>query len=145
MEKCEIFINNLTCGKTEQIDASINPDFMDLKEKDLKFFSEILVKGTTYITEDRLIINLKIHTKASVPCSICNDFFQIPIKVENFYHTQDLKKITSHIYNFSKILREEVLLEVPIYVECDGKCSERGNLEKYFSQETNQFPFSDLN
>lgn len=141
----KIYIDRLLDGKTEKIEETLKSDFIDIIEAELDFPSPVSVQGKTYIAEDHLIIQLKIKTDALIPCSICNKSVKVPIEIEKFYHTEELSEIKGQVYDFTSPLREGILLEVPTYVECMGKCPEREKIKKYLSEGNKQFPFADLN
>ena len=141
----KIFIDRLLGGATESIKESLEPDFIDLSESELEFPSRVEVEGKAYLAEEHLIIQLKIETEAILPCSICNTRIKIPLKIGSFYHTEEISGIKGKVYDYTPPLREGILLELPTYVECRGKCPERAKIEKYLSEGDKQFPFADLN
>jgi hypothetical protein len=58
----------------------------------------------------------------------------VPIKLSNFYHGEPLAEIRTGVYDFSQMLREAVLLEVPHFAECKGNCPQRVAVKKYLKQ-----------
>ncbi len=148
-EPFQIWIDRLKGGRTEKIAESFAPAFLAIQEKELYFDTPVVVKGEAYLSEDQLILHLKASTKATMPCSICNEMFQVELKIENFYHTQPIEEIPSAIFDFRETLREALLLELPQYAECSrGKCPKRGSIAPYLRSEAlkekNYFPFKDL-
>jgi len=145
----KVYLDRLRGGKEELIEATLSPSFIDVIEKDLKFGHPISIKGKAYLTNDHLIIQLKVETKATLPCSICNQQIDTPVVVPKFYITEEISGIKGHVYQFINPLREALLLEVPVVAECQGGCPQRKELEKYKPSEGNddsaQFPFADLN
>lgn len=145
-----IYLDRLKGSQEENLIASVPPSFLDCGEKELQFNSLVEVKGKAYIVDEHLVIRLSASTKASLPCSICNQMIDIPIKINNFYHTKPLEECPSVKYDFSGALREQILLETPPYAECSGGCSERDSVKKFMKQETSSseenphFPFSGL-
>jgi uncharacterized metal-binding protein YceD (DUF177 family) len=140
----KIYIDRLSDGKTEKIQECLKPSFINVHEPDLQFSSPVYVQGQTYIAENHLIIQLKIETKALIPCLICNELVKVPLSIKQFYHTEELSSIKDQIYDYTSPLREEVLLEVPTYVECEGTCPKRVKIKKYLSDGNQQFPFANL-
>jgi uncharacterized metal-binding protein YceD (DUF177 family) len=146
-DKCKIYIDRLTQGNVEQIEESLSPEFLDVEEADLSFQKNVFIRGEAYLTGEHLVLKLKIEAKALIPCAICNEMVETPINIEKFYHTKELRAIPSHVYDFTKELREAILLEVPSFVECRGNCPERAKLKKYFYKERREKennPFSEL-
>ncbi|WP_420422183.1 YceD family protein [Simkania sp.] len=144
----KVYLDRLQGGKTEIIDLTLSSTFMDVDEADLKFNDRVIIKGKAYLANDHLVIHLKVETKVSIPCSVCNKMVLIPIRVPEFYHTEDLEEVKGRVYYYANPLREAILLEVPPFGECLGGCAERKELEKYKPSEGNtdsvQFPFADL-
>lgn len=150
-----LFINPLKKGKTEEIDHQFSPEFLDVREEDLEFNHPVDVKGSAYVAGDDLILNLSIHTKATIPCSMCNDPVDVDVSLKDFYYVELLENIKSGVFEMQDTIREAILVETPSFVECHGgKCPQREQLEKYLTQpeegeetglESGDFhPFQDL-
>lgn len=142
----KIYIDRLTGERTEQIEDTLSPAFIDVKEKDLQFPSSVVIQGKAYLAQEHLVIRLKISTKVEIPCAICNESVKQSIDVKSFYHTEELENIRGHVYDYTDPLREAILLEIPSYVECLKNCPQRIELKNYLQKEAahEQFPFSDL-
>ncbi len=152
----KIYIDRLDNGQSIPIDETVEPNFLDIHESELLFPYPVRLHGQTYLANDHLIIQLVITTKAKIPCAICNDFFEFPIIIPDFYHAEPLAVIKSKIFDFSDAVRESILLLVPQFAEChEGKCPERENLKDIIKKDTikhtekpsdppTHFPFADL-
>ncbi len=145
----KIFTEQLRDGKREQIEHVLPPDFLGLNEPDLIFHSPIYLKGEVYATDDDLILQLSAHTEVKMPCSICNEMAFVTLKTEELYHTILLDELKSTTFDFTDILREEIVILIPLYVECQqGKCPERKIISKFMKSKAvlpqNHFPFADL-
>lgn len=149
-EPFKIYIDRLRGGNAETIDTLLDPSFLDVHEKDLSFSSPVQLKADTYLTDEHLIIHLKASTKAIRPCAICNQPTPTDLVVEDFYHTELIQDIPSAIFDFREVLREALLIELPLIVECNGgKCPERETLRPFMrSKERKEnptyFPFTDI-
>jgi uncharacterized metal-binding protein YceD (DUF177 family) len=145
-----ILIDRLKGGHSQKIEGSFSPAFLGLEEPDLRFTSQVMVKGEAYLTDAHLIIHLKASTKATMPCSVCNQMIETDLKVENFYHTEPVEEIRGAKFDYSEALREALLIELPRTVECNqGKCPERASMAAYLRSEkradkTTYFPFADI-
>lgn len=146
-----IFTDRLKGGDTEKIEEALAPDFFDVEEAELSFPSEVKVSGQAYLATDHLILQLKIHTFAKVPCSICNETIQIPLEDEDFYLAKDLEELSSAVYDYSDEVRSALFLKVPQFAECEGNCPKRQEVKKYLrpppskdDDEGTYHPFSDL-
>lgn len=144
-----ILIDRLKNGSSQAIDETLNPEFLEIEEEDLRAESEVKVKGKAYLTESELILNLNAATKVMMPCSICNQMTHVDLAIENFYHAHPLDEIPSGVYSFKAPLREALLIELPKYAECNqGKCPKREDMTPYLKEKKQNkdthFPFSDL-
>lgn len=148
----KIYVEQLRDGHIEGIKEELPPSFLDLHESDLIFEDKVDIEGEAYLAEDNLMLHLKVITFAKIPCSICNEPVKIKIALGNYYHAEPLVNIKSGIFNFQEVLREGILLETPLFVECnEGKCPQREEMKKYLkhpkdneSEEEGYQPFADL-
>lgn len=140
-----IFVERLKAGKVEKIDLELNPSFLGKDEAELNFHKSVFVKGKAYLTDEHLIIRLDAQTKVLMPCIICNKMIDADLYVKNCYLTEDLEKISAK-FDYTKALREALLLELPQRVECNGgKCKEREVIAPFLQEgEKKTFPFKDM-
>lgn len=153
-ERFRVYVEQLHDGKVTTIDEVIEPTFLlAKKDSDLAFTKDVNVKGQAYLACSDFILNLSVTAQALIPCSICNEQVPIDIKIKDFYYSQPLDEIKSGIFSFEDLLREIILIEVPLFAECnEGHCPQRKEVAKYMKEpngkgdrsiETYQ-PFSDL-
>lgn len=129
-----IYINPLKKGKVEAIDQVFSPDFLDVREEDLEFKFDVAVKGEAYVADEDLILHLDIGTKATIPCSICNEPVDVDVELEGFYYVEPLINIKSGVFDMRETIRDAILLETPAFVECHGgTCPQRNQIEKYLT------------
>lgn len=148
----KIIISHLRDGQTEKIDFEVPPAFLEVDEPELSFHAPVRIDGQAYIAGEELVIHLKVETTATIPCSICTRSTAIEVKTEPFYHIVPLEEIKGNEYDFNEIARENLLIEVPTFVECgEGSCPERENIKEYLKpegesegHEDGQQPFSHL-
>lgn len=148
MSAFKILIDRLKGGQVQKIDLHITPEFLGPDEPDLKFPSNVTAKGETYLTDEYLILHLKASTSVRMPCAVCNEMIDIPLKVDNLTHTEPIEDIRGAIFDFSETLREALLIELPRTVECNGgKCTGREGISPFLKTEKDRthFPFKDLN
>ena len=152
MDSLKVYIDRLKHGQTLKIEETFPPDFLEIDDDDLVFKDPVHLHGEAYLSNDHLIIHLNIATTAFFPCSICNAPVQIPISLKNVYLTQPLAEIKGAIYDITNEVRESILLQAPLFAECNqGSCPERDNLKKFLKSDPNtsshpqvHFPFTDL-
>jgi uncharacterized metal-binding protein YceD (DUF177 family) len=145
-ETFKIFVDRLADGSRENIELSSEPHFMDLSESELKFPEPVEVEGHAYVSDQSLFLHLSARTSACLPCSICNQMTQVPLEISDYIHVESVAEIKGKVYDFSPVIREALLLELPHTAECDsGKCPERERLKDYFSKSGGDYnPFQDL-
>jgi uncharacterized metal-binding protein YceD (DUF177 family) len=152
-ERFRIYVEQLHDGRETVINEVIEPGFLLISESDLIFKKDVSVQGEAYVASDDLVLHLNIKAEALIPCSICNELVRIDIAVKDFYFSEPLSEIKSGIYSFEELLRETILIEVPLFAECnEGHCTKRNELAKFMkepkgngggSEDTYQ-PFADL-
>ena len=148
-EQLKIFTEQLKDGRKEKIDLILAADFLDLTEKEIQTPSSITVKGEAYCLDDLLMISLEVETSIEMPCSICNSATQVPLQNKNILLSIPLSELPSAIYDYTDLLREEIIILIPQFVECkDGSCPERKELQPYLKTDNkvapHNFPFADL-
>ena len=141
-----IYVDRLKEGQEELFEGTISTSFLG---KDPLFQETLFLSGKAYVTGDLLILKLEAKTAAFLPCSICNEQVLVPLILRDFYHDKDLKEIPS-VFDFSDLLREDLLLGLPQFAECGGNCPERQSIKNYLKEPSKedtssvQFPFSNL-
>jgi uncharacterized metal-binding protein YceD (DUF177 family) len=128
----KIYVEQLRDGHIEKIDEVFPSDILGVHEKDLDYEDDVLVKGDAYLAEENLILNLSISTFAILPCTICNEPVRVKVEVNRLYHAIPLEEIKGGVYSFKELVREAVILESPVFAECEGKCPRRQELARYF-------------
>lgn len=149
MSLLTIHVEQLEEGKHDLIDLSLPPDFLDVSEEELAFKSPVTVKGKASVITGHLILELSVATEAEMPCSICNKNILVTLANPQISHTIPLIELPSTLFDYTELLREEILVLVPQFAECkEGKCPERGSLNKYMGKQESDpnqhFPFADL-
>ena len=145
----KIFTEQLRAGKREEIEHVLSSDLLGIQESDLVFHSPIYLKGEAYATDEHLILQLSAHTEVKMPCSICNEMIFVPLKTEEIYHTILFTDLKSTIFDFTDLVREEIVILIPQFIECqEGKCPDRTFVSKFMKNKAvspqNHFPFADL-
>lgn len=149
-EPFKIYIDRLRGGANQVIDAELDPSFLEVDEPDLSFPEPVQLNGDAYLTDEHLIIHLKALTRARRLCAICNQPTLIDVAAHNFYHTEMIQDIPSAVFDFREVLREALLIEIPLIVECNkGKCPERASIAPFMSSQERKenptyFPFTDI-
>lgn len=135
-EQLKIYLEQLKDGHSRSLDEEVDVDFLSVNEVALAFTGTVRVQGEVYLAGNELILHLDIGANCVIPCKICNKPVLHPIKLKGTYFTVSLDQIDGGIYNCQELIREAILLEVPLVVECEsGRCQERDRLKKYFKDE----------
>lgn len=145
----QIYVDRLRGGKREEISFANTPEFLGVTENELSFKAPIQVDGEAYLADNELLLHLNMKAEAEMPCKICGVAVQIPVEVKNFYHSLPASDVKSAIFDFSSIVREEILIQLPQFAECgNGQCPKRKDFDQYFRknnpEEEGQKPFADL-
>ncbi len=141
-----IYVDRLKEGQEECFEGTVSSDFLG---NDPQFEPLVFLSGKAYVAGEHLMIKLKAKAGAYIPCSICNEPVLVNLELQDFYHAEDLKEIPS-VFNFSSLVREDLLLQLPQFAECGGSCPERETLKHILKREETskpsdvQFPFSHL-
>ena len=146
----KIYIDRIKEGQTETFEGTLPSSPLLPTEPDLWFDPTVHISGKAYLAGDHVILQLSAKVVAWIPCAICNQPTATKLELADVIHTEPLTSFVSGIFDFSPVLREEILLEIPRFVECSaGKCPERAFIQKYLKSTNNtsthaQFPFSNL-
>ncbi len=135
----KIFVHRLKDGHQEKIEESLDPSFLDINEKDLKFSAPVEIEGNASFADGMLVLHLSVETEASMSCAICNQPCPFKISIPHFYYTIPLEEIKGSVFNYQNALREAILIEIPYTTECNsGDCPERASLAKYITPKGDQ-------
>lgn len=132
----KIFIEQLRGGQVEKIHESFKPTFLEVNEQEVSFVDPVLLHGQAYLADNELVLNFDIKTFVTLPCSVCNEPVKKEIAIQGFYHAVPLEEIRSGVYNFKEVLRETILLDIPLFAECnEGHCPHRKEISKFLKPE----------
>ena len=135
MTDFKIFTERLKDGTIQEVSEEYSADFLDVSEDELCLSHLVQVTGMAYIADKDLIMSLEAKTKATLPCRVCNKDCAIHLETPRFTLCVPLSEIGTGVFDFSKDLREAILLEIPVFAECEnGNCPERGELERYLKK-----------
>ncbi len=145
-EQLKIFTEQLRNDHREKLEVSLSPDFLDLNEKEVKAISPVVVKGEVYVLDDLLMLSFDLSTEVEMACSICNKSTKIPLQNKNILISIPLSELPSSVFDCSDLVREEIVMLIPQFVECKpGACPQRQELKSYLKKDSQNFPFADLN
>lgn len=132
-EGFKIHVEPLRRGNTEKIHEEFSSDFIDLHEDALDFKDPVFIEGEAYVADHELILCLNVATKATIPCSECNEPVEVPIHLPKLYAAQPLEEIKSGVFSMDALIREAIVIEAPQFVKCGGaECLKHKEIEKYF-------------
>lgn len=145
-----LFIDRIRAQGCEKIDLRLDPDFMDIHEKELAFIDPIAVEGEVYLAGEEVVVALRAETVIHMPCAICNASIALPLQ-NAWTSVEPVESFRHGVIDLSEMVRENLLIEVPLTAECEqGNCPERVALAPYLRQkqagreETGFHPFADL-
>ncbi|MDF2578162.1 MAG: hypothetical protein K0S74_1646 [Chlamydiales bacterium] len=129
-----IYTDRLANEGALKFDFTTSPSFIQMEERELCFRNPVAIYGSAYLAGEELIIQLTARTEAIIPCNICNQEVTTPIILKDFYHVVPIAEIPEKCFDFSSIVREEILLQAPFFAECNnGNCSLRKELSQYLT------------
>lgn len=148
-EQLKIFTEQLKDGRKEKIDLVLSSGFLDLTEQEIQTPYPVIVKGEAYCLDELLMIALDVETAIEMPCAICNSATRVPLQNKNILLSIPLSELPSAIFDYSDLLREEIIILIPQFVECQaGSCPERKEIQPYLKTDnkahSHNFPFADL-
>ena len=155
-QELKIFIERLEPQTEYPLSHSLAPSFLQIEEKELIVTAPVDVKGKVFLTDHTLIFHLSCKTAIHMPCSICNKMQVFFLNSTETIHSFDLEELRESTFDYSFLVREDLLLQIPQFAECnEGKCSERESLSSYIkkspspikkgsSKQSSYFPFADL-
>lgn len=131
-----IYIDRLGDGEEEVLEEELDPSFLDVTDGTLFFPEKISLQGTAYVVETHLILTLDISTNYKTYCKICNELIVLPFSLQGLYITEEIENIPSKIFDIRETLRDAILLEIPLFAECEGGCPMRKELNKFLKQDS---------
>jgi len=134
-EVFKIYIDRLSEGEVETIDEEVDPSFLEVTDGNLFFSEKVNFNGTAYLADSHVLLAINISTTYKTYCRICNELIILPFTLDDLYITEEIANIPSKIFDLKGPLRDAILLEIPLYNECEGGCSMRKDLNKYFKQD----------
>ncbi len=149
-ERFKLYLDRMGDGEPVPLTGTYPPELFEVEETDLTFRKPVQVTGQAYTTDDHLVLHFDAQAVAHIPCSICNEWVEVPLQVKGVYETIPLSEIEGYFFDFHLPLREALLLELPPVAECKGKCPQRETLAPFMrhqaqlQDEKPNFPFSDL-
>lgn len=146
-EELKLYIERIR-DDSELIQEELDPSFMDIKEKDVRFEKPIVVTGEAYVTDDWLIVRLSIKTEGKLVCALCNEPFIFPVDIEEMVENEPLEQVKDGVFDLLPLIRESILLAIPFYPQCGmTECNNRTVIEPYLKKERSpeeNSPFKDL-
>ena len=143
----KIYIDRLGEGKVEKLEESLSSSFLNVEEEELSFPGEVELRGSAYLVDDHLILELNVRTVARVPCKICNEPVQLPLQLKSWKHVEPLEGVKKAIFDYTEKLREAILLEAPRFAECNESCPGRETMKSYINErpdEKSHLPFGKI-
>ncbi len=131
-----LYIDRLREGHTEVLNEQIQAKNFHDDCGEVRFKEDVRVAGKAYVTDDYLIIDCKISTNVEVSCTICNEYFSLPIAIDCM-HEEALEDIKGSVYCYLGMIQEEIFLGIPYFLQCGKtKCQNREEIEKYLHKKT---------
>lgn len=127
-----IYIDRLKEGQEHTFDEEVScSDIFDKDEIGTVINQPLSLSFKAYLAGHELVIEWhSIKAVVRVCCTICNEFFDLPLAIEGTRHIEPLSAIRGAVFNPASLVREQILLDVPAYAECtEGCCPQREALK----------------
>ena len=130
--KCLFFLDQLQGGGEIAIDLELDPSFLELQETDeAKACSSIVVEGPACLVDGFICLSVEATGSFRMACALCNEPFEYKVKVP-IRHQEPTDTMKQGKWNFTEVVREAILLELPFFPQCGGKeCLHREEIQKY--------------
>lgn len=131
-----IYLERLAHEHVEKISEALPPELFQLSESDeLQAHDTVAVTAEAYVSDGFLIITYSVSTAFTTRCGFCNESFSLPVQLSHCTVEIPLDEIKHGYFDFSELLRQELLLQVPYYPLCGGEqCNNRAEVEKYLKK-----------
>ncbi len=148
-DQLTIFTERLCPGRPEKNDLTLPPEFLGLGEEDIRFSSPLTLQGEMCRMDDLILITLAAQMTIEMPCSICNTLTTLPLQNKNILLSIPLSDVPAGSFNYTDLLREEVIMSLPQFIEChEGACPKRKEVQSFLKSAEKQaptyFPFAEL-
>jgi uncharacterized metal-binding protein YceD (DUF177 family) len=141
-----IYVDRLLDGHVEKMSERIDPQLLDIVDDEIGCKEPVAVSIEAYIADEFLLVTLSLQAELLLHCSVCNEEFQFPIAIEREDQEIELDEVKEGAYNVLPLIREVLLVALPLYPQCGGDCClNRSKIEKYFAKEHKSYnPFESL-
>lgn len=143
----QINLDRLVEGVPTKVEAKLSPEVMEPHEADLQFLAPVAVEGECYLTPrgaGALMVSLTCKTRIVLFCRVCNRQVEVDLVAKEACDAQELERHQRAEFDLLPLVRELVFVEVPQFVECEGKCPRREELEPFLHKNEEYHPFADL-
>lgn len=129
---CLLFLDDLSREEEVSLAFELDPSFLDLTEKDEAQPSKpIVAQGTASLVGEFICLNLDVQCSFMLPCALCNEKFEYEVSA-SIEHQEPVENIKQRKWDFTDLVREAILLEVPFFPQCGGEtCRHRDEIQKY--------------
>lgn len=116
----------------ETFDETVPPDFLDVKDEELRLEAPVRFHGKAYLAGKNCIVVVSLETEASLPCPICGTWSRRPVQLKQVTIPVEDEHIRGGVVDLRGPLREEIIMAVPHFAECRPEgCPERAEIARY--------------
>lgn len=134
-----IAVSQLQRGAVAHFTVEAPAALLELEEEEVVPLETIKISGRAYLLEQDLIAHFSAETKVKMPCVICNESVVVPLKVTEVVQTMPTSEIGFDGYDLAPLIREELILALPQFVECiEGNCPKRKELKQSRAKSSNK-------
>lgn len=134
---CTIDLTSLRHEQEMPLSLVLDAAFLDLSEKDeAKASGPVSLEGICSLVDEYVVLQLSIKAQFLLPCAMCNEPFTYEVFIENLCHQEHVGDKRHPTWDFSEVIREAILLELPFFPQCgqaenQKKCLRFDEVKKY--------------
>jgi hypothetical protein len=132
-EYIKIYIDRLINEEQFEQEGKLPGSILELNETEAKA-SDINYDISAYLADDHLVMNFDADCSIQMPCKICNELTNLEIKLSHQTLLLPLSEIKKGVFEASESIREQILLNIPPFAECQGNCPEREFVKKFLKK-----------
>lgn len=133
----KIYIDRLANEENFEQQGTLPSSILELNPSEASA-SDIAYDLKAYLADDHLILNFEASCQIKLPCKICNEPTTVDIKCLNQTILIPLSEVKKGAWEASDSIREQILLSIPPFAECEDSCPEREFVKKFLKNQSPQ-------
>ncbi|SCA64226.1 Uncharacterized protein SCG7086_CT_00040 [Chlamydiales bacterium SCGC AG-110-P3] len=140
-----VYVDRLRGGGIQSLEAELGPEYLAVDDSEARIKASTRVTGEASLAVEELLIRFSAATSVHVPCTVCTRDVVVPVEVTDCCHVVSEDECPHGIYDVAPLVREELVMALPRFVECEGHCPERSAVNGYISDKESSASGRDTN